>query len=212
MQEFQTGGGGNRHITGPETAVSGREARLSLLGSEARNAIGRFDHVTRLPNRLQFIEEFETGTGWRREPGQLLVLVTLADARHFNEILRALGHAFSEEFIREGARLLESLLPPGHPLYHVSVLSFVFPWTAVGETSPPAIVSRIITRFADPVVSREVPVTTRLGIGIAELSARDADPAELLREVLTAAQDSRAYARLIGRDASVSAAWRPATA
>ena len=55
-----------------------------------------------------------------------LVLITLADAATFNEVLRALGHARSEAFIRAGAVRLLEILGPGTAIYHVSILSFVF--------------------------------------------------------------------------------------
>ena len=43
-----------------------------------------------------------------------LVLITLADAQAFNEILRVLGHARSDAFIRAGAARLIDILGPGH--------------------------------------------------------------------------------------------------
>lgn len=178
--------------TAPRAALSGRLERLERLGAEALEVIGRFDHVTQLPNRLQFIREFSTtfmaGAG---EAGLGLILVTLADAKHFNEILRALGHAFAEEFVRQGSRKIESLLPAGHPLYHVSVLSFAFPHEIKLEDERPEIVGRVLHAFSAPVLSNNVPVETRIGIGVAGVGELAADPSEVLRAVLTAAQDSR---------------------
>lgn len=161
--------------------------RLVRLNAETAAAIGRFDHVTHLPNRLQFIEDFEH---LRLGGDTLLALVTLADARHFNEILRALGHAFSENFVRQGARVIEALLPAGHPIYHVSVLSFAFPVAAAGE-SPPRIVTEIRRAFIDPLLCDNIPIKTRAGIGLIAIDGTDTAPAEALRAVLAAAQDSR---------------------
>ena len=68
-----------------------------LIAEEfGRLDLGRTDPITFLPNRQQLDAD---QVYWTREPATL-VLVTLADARAFNEILRALGHARSDEFIR----------------------------------------------------------------------------------------------------------------
>ena len=123
-------------------------ARLAEVGAEAAGLIGRFDHVTRLPNRLQFIDDF---AALASSSSRLLMLVTLAEAKHYNEILRALGHAFSEDFVRAGATQLASLLPAELPVYHVSVLSFAFVVDYDGSASPPGIAARIAAEFAGAV-------------------------------------------------------------
>ena len=82
-------------------AVAGSIARLAALDSEAIRLLGLFDSVTRLPNRLQFLEDFRR-LSHAGDGGRIMLLVTLDDARHYNEILRALGHAFCEQFVRSG--------------------------------------------------------------------------------------------------------------
>ncbi|MCS6761092.1 MAG: hypothetical protein MO846_03195 [Candidatus Devosia symbiotica] len=68
--------------------------------------LGRYDHVIRLPNRLQCIDHF-AGIAQTDRP-TMLVLVTLAEARHYNEILCALGLACSED---EGHPNLQCIAP-----------------------------------------------------------------------------------------------------
>ncbi|MGI3212628.1 putative bifunctional diguanylate cyclase/phosphodiesterase [Roseovarius tibetensis] len=155
--------------------------------------IGRFDHVTRLPNRTQLIERLSTGLNVTRPSDRklALVLVTLADAQHFNQLLRALGHDFSEDFIRAGAHRIESLLPESVKLYNVSVLSFAFVLDAKDKHSQDVLAEAIAAGFNDPIKLGEIPIRSRAGVGVVDLDPATSDPAETLRAALTAAQDSR---------------------
>ncbi|HEY8594413.1 MAG TPA: GGDEF domain-containing phosphodiesterase [Devosiaceae bacterium] len=153
---------------------------------DAFDMIGRFDHVTRLPNRTEFMARFDELC----RNASILVLVTLADARHFNEILRALGHAFSEDFVRAGCRILQSLLPPDCPVFHVSVMSFAFLWREDEGAEIPSIVETICAALSPSIICNAIPVNTQVGIGIVPID-RPEPPPELLRAALTAAQDAR---------------------
>jgi EAL domain-containing protein (putative c-di-GMP-specific phosphodiesterase class I) len=158
-----------------------------LTDRDVAEIIGRFDHVTRLPNRVQFLEDFDAAGADAR----CLVLITLADARNFNELLRALGHAYSEDFVREGVDRLRSLLPEGTIVYHVSVLSFAFfAGDTPGETPPP-IVERIVEAYKTSVMCNDIPIDAKVGVGVTRVADSRATPSELLRATLAAAQDSR---------------------
>jgi len=152
--------------------------------------IGRYDHVTRLPNRLQFLDDFKRLRG-RTGKRRTLVLVTLADARHYNEILRALGHAFSEDFVRAGLLRLRELLPKDLSVYHVSVLSFAFVIEHDAETGVPPLVADIASAFTGDIAVDDIPIRSKVGVGLMPLSGTGLDPAEVLRASLVAAQDSR---------------------
>jgi EAL domain-containing protein (putative c-di-GMP-specific phosphodiesterase class I)/GGDEF domain-containing protein len=143
------------------------------------------DTVSGLPNRQKFSADYSRLRG----PGATLVMVTLADARHFNEILRALGHEWSEEFICEGASRISGLLPAGTVLYHVSVLSFTF--VLRGELAP--VIDRIIASFKAPIFCQDVPVVSKIGVGV--IACADFSAADALRAGLVAAQDSRGTAQ-----------------
>ena len=162
-------------------------------GAPKSGVIGRYDHVTRLPNRVQFLETLGDALSgmWRDGQPRTLVLVTIAEAYHFNQILRALGHAFSEDFIREGARRVATSLPLGTPLFNVSVLSFAFILVDRQAGSAEAIAKAIDGRFAAPLAINDIPIQSRAGVGLVRLDSDAADAAETLRSALTAAQDSR---------------------
>lgn len=150
--------------------------------------IGRFDHVTRLPNRLQFIERFAA----LAQPAQptMLVLVTLDDARHYNEILRALGMAFAEDFVRAGASMLASLLPENAEIFHVSVLSFVTAIAVDDIAQAPLLATIVAAAFSGAIAVDAIPIKTKVGVGLLPLDLAQGG-AESLRAVLVAAQDSR---------------------
>ena len=190
-RQGQQEGAAPRGVGRPDVSPAAALARLGALAVEFREALGRIDHVTLLPNRTSFIEDMTArAAAAEMAADHALILVTLADARHFNEILRALGHAYSEDFVKRGAERLLELLPAGTDVYHVSVLSLAF-FAEKGQGDRPAIVDDIVATFRRPLVCRDIPIDTRVGVGISLLEADGRDPAELLRATLAAAQDSR---------------------
>jgi len=145
------------------------------------------DPVSGLPNRLRFIEDKHTAPF---RPATM-VLVTLADARAFNEILRALGHARSEAFIRVGAARLRDVIGAAAEIYHVSVLNFVCVLPIEPGDAEPHVVDRIVRAFGQPLICDDIPIDTRIGVGLAALGDAPGACAEDLRAALAAAQDSR---------------------
>ena len=152
------------------------------------SGLGRFDHITLLPNRRQFLDDLgrEAPDGAR-----VLVLVTLADARAFNALLRALGHAASESFVQQGAARLAEVLADGTSIYHVSVLSFAFIVPDGDRSAAEALATRIAQAFATPISCDGVPIDTRVGVGLRPLPAGSPAASEDLRAALAAAQGSR---------------------
>lgn len=159
-------------------------ARTRRLTGEAHGLPwGRVDPVTALPNRPQYLADAA-----RREADGTLVLVTLAEAGAFNELLCALGHDRSHTFIRAGAARLAEILDAATPIYHVGPLSFAF--VVPGHAGPerPALVERIREGFARPILCDDIPIDTAIGVG---LRATSDQPDEDLRGALSAAEDGR---------------------
>ena len=168
--------------------------RLALLAAAEREVaeeLGRIDPVTMLPNRVRFLDDFAAPAP-DTDTAPELVLVTLAEAKHYNEILRALGHDFAEAFVRAGAAVLRRLLPADCRIYHVSVLSlaFVLPESGKGTAARPVILE-LERAFEGPLVCERIPIDTRVGIGLAPLVTGREAAAESLRAALAAAQASR---------------------
>ncbi len=150
------------------------------------------DHVTLLPARLKCLEQLTEVS--RRASGSTLVLVTLAEATHFNQILRALGQGFAEDFVRNGAERLVAGLGGEREVFHVSVLSFAFvvgPDQVLCKRGEPAIAAMVKRIFARPITIDSIPIKPEVGVGLMPLDDPEREAAESLRAALTAAQDSR---------------------
>jgi EAL domain-containing protein (putative c-di-GMP-specific phosphodiesterase class I)/GGDEF domain-containing protein len=170
--------------------------------------------VTNLPNRREFlgqalrfalrVDDDDAGDGagnsgrpdkpnrLQHLPEMTLFMITLADARHYNEILRALGHDFADAFVRAGAArlqsVLDSVLDEAVPLYHVSVLSLVF---VAAVADPVAFAGHLARQFRKPLVCQNIPINNQAGIGLVTFNIKASTGSELLRAALTAAQKSR---------------------
>ncbi len=157
------------------------------------DGIGRFDHVTRLPNRAQLFETLsgDSGPKHQRAATRSLVLATLAGAQPFNRRLHALGHDFPEGFIRAGASRIATGRPRDVTLYNVSVLSFAFVLDAQDPQARDMRGNAIAASFDAPIRPGNIPVRSRAGLGIVTFEPTISNPAETLRAALTAAQDSR---------------------
>lgn len=150
----------------------------------------RADPVTDLPDRHEFIAEAARSLPGAPAAGPpaTLFMVNLAEARHFNEIFRALGHDYADSFIREGAARLKAALNGDAQLYHVSLLSFAF----IRRMEKPAeLAASLAYVFSQPLICQGIPLNNRTGIGMVSYDPESVPPAELLRTALTAAQDSR---------------------
>lgn len=147
----------------------------------------RLDPITLLPNRRQFHAD---AIFWGNARSTL-VLITLADAQTFNEILRVLGHSRSDDFIRAGAARLREVVGPGTAIYHVNLLSFVFRLPGRAEPDRPPLIDRILQGFRAPLQCDDVPIDARVGIGLKGFGGPGTSPGEDLRAALSASQDSR---------------------
>jgi len=141
----------------------------------------RLDPVTFLPNRQQFMADIEE----HRPEGYQCVMITLTEAMHFNGILRALGHDYSEDFVRAGAARIRAAVPAALAVYHVSVLSFCF----ITKDDPERLIASVIVSFSKPLLIGGIPISGKTGIGIT--TCMDASAADILRTSLAAAQESR---------------------
>jgi EAL domain-containing protein (putative c-di-GMP-specific phosphodiesterase class I)/GGDEF domain-containing protein len=177
----------SRRLDGDGAALADLAA-LSGGYARALGDLGELDHVTLLPNRLRFLRHLAA----RRDvAGQTLVLLTLADAKHYNELLRALGQGFGDDFVRAGARSLVTLLPRGTEIHHVSVLSFAM---LVAAGAAEACATELAEAFRAPLTCEGIAIPTRVGIGLLDLPVDLVDPSSALRSALAAAQDSRSKA------------------
>lgn len=168
----------------------GTEALRHWSVGQARPDSSLLDPVTLLPNRRQYLID---AADWRGASHTTLVLVTLADPQAFTDLLRVLGHARAEAFVKSGASRLASIV--GRTVYHVDGLSFAFRLPGCVEPLAPSVIERLVTAFREPIICEDVPIDVRIGIGLKGLTDPNASPHEELRAALAAATDSRAEKR-----------------
>lgn len=156
------------------------------LAAEGR--VGRIDHITRLPNRSQYERDYAPMVAAARQP--CLLLVAIGDAKHFDELLRALGHACSESFLRSASEIVRRAGGRDRRIYHVSVLSFAFLVDRAAEDVA-ELARELVSAFVEPVICDGLPIATRISVGLAPIGGRRIRAAESLRSALVAAQDSR---------------------
>ncbi|WP_224703653.1 putative bifunctional diguanylate cyclase/phosphodiesterase [Devosia aquimaris] len=161
------------------------------LDPAMRALVGRYDHVTGLPNRRQFVEHLDELA--QLQTPNLLMLITLTDARQYNEMLRALGIAFCEDLVRAALTRLQRLVEPDQTVFHVSLLSFALTLPVDDPRAIPPLAQEIATAFGDTLTIDAIPVRIHVGVGLLPYNPQTA-PAEALRAVLVAAQDSRLIA------------------
>lgn len=163
-------------------------ARLLANSHHLRSLLGRTEPVTGLPNRRQFLEDFpRPGAGG---PSLSLVMVALAEPSRYAAVVRALGHDYAEAIIRAGADIVLDLLPAGCKLYQVSPLGFVF-FAAAAQRELAEVAETLVCAFREPIVCRDIPIDTHVGIGVVGLEDGSVDGSEALRAGMAAAQDSR---------------------
>lgn len=162
--------------------------RHSLLDAEVARVIGLYDHVTRLPNRLQFIEDFRLLRG---RGNRLLMLLTLVDSAQYGQILRALGPSFADDFVRAGAAQLGQLTNYEFNIYHVGTFAFALVIDHIAALGPPDLAARLVSAFADSIDCAGIPLRARPGLGLFPLDETGREAEEALRAALAAAQEGR---------------------
>lgn len=140
----------------------------------------QLDPVTLLPNRQQFKLDYFV------QSGAQLVTLSLAEPKDFDQLLRAIGHEYSDEFLRAGAARLRDVLHHGVTVYHITSLSFAF---VLPNGAMPDLLQKISDRFSKPLTCGRIPVSADVALGIAD--CHDTDASFVLRAALTAVRDCR---------------------
>jgi len=162
-------------------------AAMVMAQIELRHALGRTDPFSGLPNRSQFVEDFEDLTADRlRGEGRLAALVNLASPEQLSNAVRAMGPAYLDEIVGEAVRMLKATIGLESTVYHISPTEFVFvarPGTDAVEFSVE--LENWLRRRAASLTSRFV---TTARIGVAPFTVGVTGYADLLRNLHSAVQ------------------------
>jgi EAL domain-containing protein (putative c-di-GMP-specific phosphodiesterase class I)/GGDEF domain-containing protein len=168
-------------------------AGLTVSLIEAHQAARALHPVTGLPGRIRFLEDtdafLDDVTRAAREIA--VVVIDTATPNQYADLVRTPGHLAADSFeVATGNRISE-LLPAHTRLYHLSIARFGCVVTAdtlgqIGET-----LDELAYKMQRPVTSRDIPLATSVGIGVAYYPHDGADALDLLSAATSGAQDSR---------------------
>ena len=178
-----------RKATEAELAALVDLAAMVMAQIELQHAFGRIDPVTGMPTRNQFRDDLMDLE--RDHPGEhrFAVVVDMAREDQISRIVRALGVARVDEFIREASQALRVALGPGRVAYQVGSAQFAF-------ISPPGVeelayVSLLRSSFETMHATSSVRFVTNVAIGVRSFVIGSVSADDVLRGAASAAQDAR---------------------
>lgn len=175
-----------RAITDFETRALRDMAAMVMAQIELRHAIGRIDPGSGLPNRTQFIDDFNDLVMDRpRGEQRLAALVNLASPDELGHAVRALGPGYLDEIVADAVRMLGDTCIDSK-VYHVTPSEFVFIAPACAEPiGLCAMLENWLRRRAASVTSGFV---TTARVGVAPFQLGHTHHADLLRNLHSAVQ------------------------
>ncbi|MTV40046.1 putative bifunctional diguanylate cyclase/phosphodiesterase [Duganella radicis] len=178
-----------RATTEQELAALRDLAGMVMAQIELQHALGRIDAISGLPNRHQFIEDFQdlqldTAAG---EQG-LAVLINLATPEQLVHATRAMQSSYLDELVTDAARWLRNTIGPGRRIYHVATAQFMLmsPPGATLEGWLPLVETKMREALA---VARSCHVATP-SAGVVAFEIGHTDSLAVLRKAQSAAHDA----------------------
>ncbi len=178
-----------RDTTPQELAALCDLASMVMAQIEMQHAMGRIDPLSGLPNRNQFLEDFQD-LQRDRPPGEqrLAVLINLTTPEQLGHAARAMDPSYVDELVTDAARWLRTEIGSSRRVYHVTTTQFALialPGMTL-EAYLPLLEARM-ARAQGIAKSRYVATPT---VGIAPFEIGNADCLGVLRRAQSAAHDA----------------------
>jgi diguanylate cyclase (GGDEF)-like protein/PAS domain S-box-containing protein len=177
-------------LTGWLSDVAERHAAEVSLSHDALH-----DPLTRLPNRILFIDRLDHATSRARRDPNVPCAVMFIDIDRFELINERLGHSLGDQLLRAVGGRMAGLLRPGDTVARLASDEFAVLLDGVDEDhNARTVANRIQAAVSQPfrVGGHEVFITARIGIA---LSTAGISAAELLRNADIAMYDARRKGR-----------------
>ncbi|MYN07627.1 putative bifunctional diguanylate cyclase/phosphodiesterase [Pseudoduganella aquatica] len=175
-----------RHTTPEEVACLSDLAEMVMAQIELRHTAGRVDPLSGLPNRSQFIEDFQDmKNDCPPDELRLAVVVNLATPEQLGSAARVRSSSYLDELVTEASQWIRSQLGPGRQVYHVGDAQFALfapPCTTLEEYLP--VLKEKLARASSLAKSRHIATPT---IGVAPFVLGGADCLDVLRTAQSAA-------------------------
>jgi diguanylate cyclase (GGDEF)-like protein len=125
------------------------------------------DALTKLPNRILFMERLEQSMEKSRADAKFQFAVLLVDVNHFKEYNDSFGHWSGDRILKELSKRLEACKRPEDTLARIGGNEFAFILTPLAHAGEAAyIAGRIQNEVMAPLIvdSHEVPLSASIGI------------------------------------------------
>ncbi|RNF28459.1 diguanylate phosphodiesterase [Massilia aurea] len=183
-----------RQVTEAESQALQDLATMVMTQIELQHALGRIDPVSGLPNRNQFIVDFNDME--LAEPAgdmRLAALVSLASPQELSDAQRVMGAGYLDEMVRDVVPQLR--LAGAGKIYHVGSTQFAFfaPRRVTLETFRTQMQSWLDARASHG----QARFITTVTVGIAPFTVGQTEGLDLLRNMHSAAHDGLAAERCV---------------
>ncbi|MDQ2139877.1 EAL domain-containing protein [Alcaligenaceae bacterium B3P038] len=108
-----------------------------------------------------------------------------------NDVIKTLGYTFTNDLMMAMRDRFIEELPPGATLYKISPTRFAFVLLSENRRNAPAVIQRLLHAFAKPIECKGIPVQPNLALGVLDLGRDDLRSTDLLRLIVSAADDAR---------------------
>ena len=188
----------------PRGALSAEEketfrdlSAMVMAHIEARQAVGYLAPVTALSNRFRFLEDVDAFIADPESGGQQVAVIVIDTATPHEHagLVRALGHTYADAFEIASAQRIQESVPKRVKLYHISLVRFACVLSAAEQPEIDSLIGRLAAALGRPMLCQDIPVTTSVGIGIANYPGDGTGGEELLRAGISAAHDAIAQGK-----------------
>jgi len=178
-----------RRVTLEERAALTDLAAMVMAQIELQHALGRLDPISGLPNRTQFIEDFNDFC--RDRPAgsvETALMFNLAKPEELDAAVRVMGVGYVDEMLDEAVRLLRTFLGDSHTIFHVAATKFACILRNGADRA--GTVARLRYMLADHADHGSARFVTTATFGLAPFVVGDAVAADVLRWCHSAAHDA----------------------
>lgn len=184
-----------RTISVEQAKVLSDLAAMVMSQIELQHSFGRIDPSSGMPNRNQFVEDFEDLARDHAGEARVAMLVDIMGPSELNKTLRILGPSHIDSMVKAAADTLSSRLAGVAKLYQVGATQFA---TILKDTSTKLLCADITAYFTQKAEqSPGYRAGTLPAIGLMPIRLGEMSATQVLRSVHGAAQDARDDEQLI---------------
>jgi EAL domain-containing protein (putative c-di-GMP-specific phosphodiesterase class I)/GGDEF domain-containing protein len=178
-----------RETTPQELSALCDLAGMVMAQIELLHALGRVDPLSGLPNRNQFIEDFQDLQLDSPDGGQrLVVLINLATPAQLGHASRAMNSSYLDELTADAAGWIRAEIGPGRRVYHVATAQFAL--IAPAGVTLDDYLPQLKARMARALTLAKSRYVTTPTVGVAPFETGTTDSLGVLRKAQSAALDA----------------------